>query len=282
MATRLDSYHSSGINLNISLTTVKQTIETTKCQTLCNTGQLKRGDYSLFKPQDFRSTRNSSIKKIEVEDDYLLPSLSFGTHLHDAKHITSCQKQLKLTDKETTQENNLHSTTIKDIDEEPMTRYSDRVRYSEMLSRELSPPNSRKRSLSIDEPHMLHDPNFRLPLKRKSYQENMVYNYKDGTKNMSTSICPLLGDNGKVDRCTNEVITSINKCHEDHPSLNLEDSEKIGDALEINNVSGYSYITPEEVSEVIGPEEYRRARRVIIQQQREFQSQLFELHRLIK
>ncbi|GKA60209.1 heading date 3B-like protein isoform X1 [Tanacetum coccineum] len=130
MATRLDSYHSSGVNLNISLTTVKQTIETTKCQTLCNAGQLKRGD------------------------------------------------------------------------------------------------------------------------------------------------------NGKVDRSSN--IPFINKCHEDHPSLNLEDSEKIGDALEINNVSGYSYITPEEVSEVIGPEEYRRARRVIIQQQREFQSQLFELHRLIK
>ncbi|GKC56960.1 hypothetical protein Tco_1084558, partial [Tanacetum coccineum] len=81
MATRLDSYHSGGVNLNISLTTVKQTIETTECQTLCNTGQLKPGDYSLFKPKDFRSTRNSAIKKIEDEDDYLLPSLSFGTRL---------------------------------------------------------------------------------------------------------------------------------------------------------------------------------------------------------
>ncbi|KAI3671619.1 hypothetical protein L1987_87359 [Smallanthus sonchifolius] len=69
MATRLDSYHSSGINLNISLTTVKQTIETTNCQTVCNTGHPK--------PQDFRTTRNNTIvKKLEYEDDYLVPSFT--------------------------------------------------------------------------------------------------------------------------------------------------------------------------------------------------------------
>ncbi|KAJ0788269.1 putative protein EARLY FLOWERING 3 [Helianthus annuus] len=271
MATRLDSYHSSGINLNISLTTVKQTIETTNCQTLCNTGHPK--------PQEFRTTRNNTIvKKLEYEDDYLVPSFTFGNAQHDTNRgsfsTNVYQKQLKITDKEITHENKQNTMTSKDIAREPMPCYnSDRGRFSEMLNEDVSP--SIKKRILIDEPQTSHDPSTRLPLKRKGFQENMVY--KDGTKNIWT----FLGDNRKVDRDTHEALATVNKSEEDHGFLHLGDARKTTNRLETNFLSGFN-INPGEVSQIIGPEQYCIARRTIIQQQRVFQSQLFELHRLIK
>lgn len=256
LATRLDSYHSSGINLNISLTTVKQTIETTNCQTLCNSGHMKRGDYCLYKPQEFRSTG-----KLEEEDEYLVPSLSFGnrgklqtlsTNSH-IKHPTVCQKLLEPNDKDTT----LDTTMINDITKEPQTCYSDRIQFSKMLSEELSPSNPRKGTILVDEPQLLHDPSIRLPLKRKSCQENITY--KDGTKKTWT----LLGDDDNIDTGTHEVLASTKK-NEDHGSVHLKDAGKIGDILETKFLSSNN-ITPEEVKEMIGPEQYCRARRTIIQ-----------------
>ncbi|KAK9054740.1 hypothetical protein SSX86_025819 [Deinandra increscens subsp. villosa] len=263
LATRLDSYHSSGINLNISLTTVKQTIETTNCQTLCNTGHPK--------PQDFRTTRNNTIfKKLEYEDDYLVPSFTFGNGQHNANRgsfptlsTNVYQKQLKLTDKDTN-----HEDKLNEVAREPLPCYSDRGRFSEMLNEDVSP--SVKRSIVIDEHQMLHDSNIRLPFKRKGFQENMAC--KDGTK----KIWSLLGDDKKIDPAA-----PVNKTEEDQCSLNLRDTEKISERLETDFLSGFN-INPGEVSQLIGPEQYCIARRTIIQQQRVFQSQLFELHRLIK
>ncbi|KAI3761611.1 hypothetical protein L1987_52032 [Smallanthus sonchifolius] len=272
MATRLDSYHSSDINLNISLTTVKQTIETTNCQTVCNTGHPK--------PQDFRTTRNNTIvKKLEYEDNYLVPSFTIGNGHRNANRgsfptlsTNVYQKQLKLTNKDMTRENKQNTLTTNNISREPMPCYSsDRGRFSEMSNEDVSP--SIKRSLLIDEHQMLHAPNTRLPLKRKSFQGNMTY--KDGTKKMWT----LLREDRKIDRGTHEALNPINISEEDHESL--RDAGKIGDNLEKDFLSRFN-ITATEVSQIIGPEQYCIGRRTIIQQQRVFQSQLFELHRLIK
>ncbi|KAI3800506.1 hypothetical protein L1987_28597 [Smallanthus sonchifolius] len=272
MATRLDSYHSSGINLNISLTTVKQTIETTNCQTACNTGHLK--------PQDFITTRNNTIvKKLEYEDDYLVPSFTMGNGQHNTNRgsfptlsTNVYQKQLKLTDKDMTRENKQNNLMTNGIAREPTPCYGyDRGRFSELSNEDVSP--SIKRSLLIDEHQMLHDPNIRFPLKRKSFQENM--SNKDGTKKIWT----LLEEDRKIDRGTHETLPPINISEEDHRSS--RDAGKIGDNLETDFLSRFN-ITVGEVSQIIGPEQYGIARRTIIQQQRVFQSQLFELHRLIK
>ncbi|KAL8217367.1 hypothetical protein R6Q57_020740 [Mikania cordata] len=274
LATRLDSYHSSGINLNISLTTVKQTIETTNCQTLCNTGHPK--------PQDFRTTRNNTIvKKLEFEDDnYMIPSFTFGNGQQNTKKGTFptlstnvYQKQLKLTDKEITHENNPDTMmTNYDVAREPVASYnSDRGRFSELLNEDVSP--SIKRTMLIDEHQMIHDPNIGLPLKRKCFQENMTY--KDGTKKTWT----LLGDNKKIDRGTH-AHAHVHKS-EDHGYLHLGNAGKISEKSEADFLSGFD-INPGEVSQLIGPEQYCIARITIIQQQRIFKSQLFELHRLIK
>ncbi|KAI3766491.1 hypothetical protein L2E82_16554 [Cichorium intybus] len=243
LATRFDSYRSSGINLNISLTTVKQTIETTNCQTLCNTGHLKRGDYRMFKPQDLKTTNNVSIKKLEDEDDedYLVPSLSFGNANRGKLAISSTNSHIK-------HENKPDTVMIKDIAKEHVPSYSDRARFSETLSTELSPSSPIKRSRVVDEPDTLHDSTIRLPLKRKNFQETT--GYQDGML-----MWPILGDR-KADKDVHEVLPSINN-----------------GSLEIN---------PDEVSQMIGRDQYCKARRTIIQQQRVFQSQLFELHRLIK
>ncbi|XP_076941478.1 protein HEADING DATE 3B-like [Bidens hawaiensis] len=272
LATRLDSYHSSGINLNISLTTVKQTMETTSCQTLCNTGHPK--------PQDFRTARNNNtiVKKLEFDDDYMVPSFTYENGQRNRGSFPNLsanvyQKQLKLTDKDATT-HDISTTTYKDMTREPTTCYnSDRGRFSEILNEGVS--SSIKRSVLIDEQQMLCDPGIRLPLKRKSFQDNMVY--KDGTKKIWT----LLGDNKKMDRDTHEGLAPINKSEEDHGSLHLGDAEKINDGLGTDFLSEFN-INPGEVSQIISREQYCMARRTIIQQQRVFQSQLFELHRIIK
>ncbi|KAI3759735.1 hypothetical protein L6452_07765 [Arctium lappa] len=286
LATRLDSYHSSGINLNISLTTVKQTIETTNCQTLCGGGHLKRGDYCLFKPQDFKSTMNSPVKKPEDEDDYLVPSLSFGNSQYKGKFPTLTTNShikhptIKPTDKDATQENKLNTTIVA---KEPVPCFSDRLRYSEMLSGELAPLSPRKTSILMDEPQMLQDSSIRLPLKRKNFQETA----KDGilvepelaTRKTTASKWSLLGDDHKTDH---EDLDPIGKCKEDdHGCLQLGDVGKNSNISETNFILCHN-ITPKEVSQIIGEEQYCKARRTIVQQQKVFQSQLFELHRLIK
>ncbi|CAI9266272.1 unnamed protein product [Lactuca saligna] len=244
LATRFDSYRSSGINLNISLTTVKQTIETTNCQTLCNTGQQKQCDYRLFKPQDQKTTKSASIKKLEDEEDedYLLPSLSFGNVNRGKLATASPNCTIK-------QENKLDNVMIENIAKEHAPFYSNRARFSESLSTELSPSTPMKRSIVVDEPEMLHDSTIRLPLKRKNFQEPMMC-YEDGM-----SVCPF-SEERKTDTNIHEVLPPID--------------------------NGSLQITPDEISHIIGHEEYCKARRTIIQQQRIFQSQLFELHRLIK
>ncbi|KAI3741280.1 hypothetical protein L1987_58951 [Smallanthus sonchifolius] len=254
MATRLDSYHSSGINLNISLTTVKQTIEKTNCQTVCNTGHPK--------PQDFRTTRNNTIvKNLEYEDDYLVPSFTIGNGQHNTNRgsfptlsTNVYQKQLKLTDKDMTRENKQNTLMTNDIARESTPCYSsDRGRFSELSNEDVSP--SIKRSLLIDEHQMLHDPNIRLPLKRKCFQENMSNKY--GTKKIWT----LLGEDRKIDRGTRKALAPINISAEDHRSL--RDPGKIGDNLETDFLSRFN-ITVGKVSQIIGPEQYCIARRTII------------------
>lgn len=286
LATRLDSYHSSGINLNISLTTVKQTIETTNCQTLCGGGHIKRGDYCLFKPQDFKSTMNSPVKKPEDEDDYFVPSLSFGNGQYRGKFPTLTTNShikhptIKPTDKDVNQDNKLNTTIIAN---EPMPYYSDRLRFSEMLSGELALLSPRKTSILVDEPQMLEDSSIRLPLKRKIFQETakdgILVEPELGARKTTTSKCTLMGDDHKTDH---EDLASIGKCKEDdHGCLQLGDVGKNGDISETNFILCHN-ITPKEVSQIIGQEQYCKARRTIVQQQKVFQSQLFELHRLIK
>nr|XP_043616407.1 protein EARLY FLOWERING 3-like [Erigeron canadensis] len=274
MATRLDTYQSSGLNLNFSLTTtVKQTIETTNCQALCDTGHLKRGDYRLYKPL-MRSHE-------EITDDYLIPCLCFGNDQnytnrrkfptlstnrpdHTKHNPIVGPKLVELTDKDITKENKLNTTlTITDItDEEPLPcANSETVRVSEMTNGELmSPSDTRKNSISVEEPQTLHNMiNIGLPLKRKSSsQENVT--------------CK----NGKIDSTStdHEVVTPNN--------IDEEHAGKVGDVIETNFVSSNNIITPEEVSRMIGPEQYCIIRRAIIQQQKAFQSQVFELHKLIK
>ncbi|KAJ9568401.1 hypothetical protein OSB04_004367 [Centaurea solstitialis] len=286
LATRLDSYHSSGINLNISLTTVKQTIETTNCQTLCNNGHLKRSDYCLFKPQDLKNTTTSLIKKPEDEDDYLVPSLSFGNGQYRGKFPTLTTNShikhptIKPTDKDVIQDNKLNAAILT---KEPMSYYSDRLRFSEMLSGELAPSSPRKANILVDEPQMLHDSSLRLPLKRKNFQETIkegIFEEPElGTRKTTGSKWSLLGDDHKTDH---EDLALITKCNEDdHGCLQLGDLGKNGDISETNFILCHN-ITPKEVSEIIGQEQYYKARRTIVQQQKIFQSQLFELHRLIK
>ncbi|XP_024969866.1 protein EARLY FLOWERING 3-like [Cynara cardunculus var. scolymus] len=285
LATRLDSYHSSGINLNISLTTVKQTIETTNCQTLCNGGHLKRGDYCLFKPQDFKST-NSPVKKPEDEDDYLVPSLSFGNGQYRGKFPTLTTNPhikhptIKPTDKGVAQDNKLNATTVS---KEPVSYYSDRLRFSEMLSGELAPLSPRKTSILVDELQMLQDSSIRLPLKRKSFQETekdgILGEPELGARKPTDPKWTLLGDDRKTDH---EVLDPTGKCkQDDHGCLQLGDLGKNSDISETNFILCHN-ITPKEVSQIIGQEQYCKARRTIVQQQKVFQSQLFELHRLIK
>ncbi|XP_071728527.1 ELF3-like protein 2 [Rutidosis leptorrhynchoides] len=256
LATRLDSYHSSGINLNISLTTVKQTIETTNCQTLCNTRHMKHDNrhHCLYKPQEFSSTRNTSLNNLEDEDEYLVPSLSIGnrgkiqtpsTNSHIQHHV--CQKILDPNNKDIGLEDIVNTTTINGI--------------------------ARERTILEDETELLHDSSIRLPLKRKSCQENMPSTYKDGAKKMT-----LLGDDDEIDKGTHEV-DGMNKNDEDQGSVHVEDEGKIDTGTKFLSSC---ITTPEEVERMIGSEHYCKTRRTIIQQQRVFQSQVFELHRLIK
>ncbi|KAL4583744.1 hypothetical protein LXL04_008327 [Taraxacum kok-saghyz] len=246
LATQLDSYRSSGINLNISLTTVKQTIETTNCQTLCNTGNLKPGDYCLFNPQDLKTRKSASIKKLEDDDhdeDYLVPSLSFG-NANRGKLATSSPNCL------IKQENKQDNLMIKDINaKEHVPCYSNnRTRFSETLTAEVPPLSPIKKRIVVDDPEMLHDSTIRLPLKRKNFQETT--SYEDGIP-----IWPFIGEQ-ETDRDVREVLSPVD--------------------------NGSLQITPDEVSQIIGHDEYCKTRRTIIQQQRVFRSQLFELHRLIK
>ncbi|KVI05897.1 hypothetical protein Ccrd_015746 [Cynara cardunculus var. scolymus] len=181
------------------------TIETTNCQTLCNGGHLKRGDYCLFKPQDFKST-NSPVKKPEDEDDYLVPSLSFGNGQYRGKFPTLTTNPhikhptIKPTDKGVAQDNKLNATTVS---KEPVSYYSDRLRFSEMLSGELAPLSPRKTSILVDELQMLQDSSIRLPLKRKSFQETekdgILGEPELGARKPTDPKWTLLGDDRKTD-----------------------------------------------------------------------------------
>ncbi|KAI3521449.1 hypothetical protein L1887_10915 [Cichorium endivia] len=139
--------------------------------------------------------------------------LSFGNTNRGKLAISSSNSHIK-------HENKPDTVMFKDnIAKEHVPSYSDRARFSETLSTELSPSSPIKRSRVVDEPDTLHDSTIRLPLKRKNFQETTGYQDE---------------------------------------------------------------INPDEVSQMIGRDQYCKARKTIIQQQRVFQSQLFELHRLIK
>ncbi|XP_010244364.1 PREDICTED: protein HEADING DATE 3B [Nelumbo nucifera] len=74
--------------------------------------------------------------------------------------------------------------------------------------------------------------------------------------------------------------------HEDmaHESLQVGDADKNDDASEtsmVDSISGLD-ISPDDVVGVIGPKHFWKARRAIVNQQKVFAVQVFELHRLIK
>ncbi|WOK98589.1 ELF3-like protein 2 [Canna indica] len=70
----------------------------------------------------------------------------------------------------------------------------------------------------------------------------------------------------------------------ENESLEFEEAERKDDASEpsmMDTVSGL-VVSPDDIVEVIGPKHFWKARRAIINQQRVFAIQVFELHRLIK
>lgn len=79
---------------------------------------------------------------------------------------------------------------------------------------------------------------------------------------------------------------SCNEYREDeiHESLQATDMDRNDDASEtsmVDSISGFD-ISPDDVVGVIGQRHFWKARRAIVNQQRLFQVQVFELHRLIK
>ncbi|KAG1346381.1 protein HEADING DATE 3B [Cocos nucifera] len=73
-------------------------------------------------------------------------------------------------------------------------------------------------------------------------------------------------------------------CDKENGTLEMKDGEKkdeVSEASMVDSISGLE-ISPDDVVGVIGPKHFWKARRAIVNQQRVFALQVFELHRLIK
>ncbi|XP_010910484.1 ELF3-like protein 2 [Elaeis guineensis] len=73
-------------------------------------------------------------------------------------------------------------------------------------------------------------------------------------------------------------------CDKENGTLEMKDGERkdeVSEASMVDSISGLE-ISPDDVVSVIGPKHFWKARRAIVNQQRVFALQVFELHRLIK
>ncbi|XP_038981244.1 protein HEADING DATE 3B isoform X2 [Phoenix dactylifera] len=86
------------------------------------------------------------------------------------------------------------------------------------------------------------------------------------------------GTSSTADKCNGECGDKENG------RLEMKDGEKkdeVSEASMVDSISGWE-ISPDDIVGVIGPKHFWKARRAIVNQQRVFALQVFELHRLIK
>ncbi|PIN26960.1 hypothetical protein CDL12_00282 [Handroanthus impetiginosus] len=169
-----------------------------------------------------------------------------------------------------------------DADSPPIARNS----VSQMDDKAIKSINHHKKHVSVDELSRLIDPN------AEPCQEERTA-IRDGAPKMSERI--------KRKRCMSEMDISLHSFPRPRDSIKLETTKDLSEDEDDEPVQGgnadknqetsdpsasdstaIQAITPDDVTAVIGERLYWKARNQIINQQRTFSRQIFELHRLIK
>lgn len=241
-------------------------------------------------------------------------NLSFSMHFQNVS-----EKQTKGTDsidlkaRESMRNQTVENTKMSQAFQDPMARSalvpsiqdktsagassspSNKVKSTQSLKRAHPSSNQEHRSSSGDVLKGLHGTNARLnqnfvPMQDKTvHKDNFLVKStggigKDIVSKVRHESCSRLSL-GDDNRSHNEIENgSRNHKDKQHGSLQVGDVERRDDVSESSMVDSISALdlTPDDVVRVIGEKQFWKARRAIVNQQRVFTVQVFELHRLIK
>ncbi|XP_044479503.1 protein HEADING DATE 3B-like isoform X2 [Mangifera indica] len=170
-----------------------------------------------------------------------------------------------------------------------------KVKHLESLKRACSSLNQENRSSSIDILNDLHGTNARLHLESEALRDEMVLRDgilietmtdmdKENCSKVRNESClrPSLGDNNiipyEIENC-NEYLEEQNGI-----SVQVREVDRHDDVSSTSMVDSPSalVISPDDIVGFIGEKQFWKVRRAIINQQRVFEVQVFELHRLMK
>ncbi|PSR96894.1 Protein EARLY FLOWERING like [Actinidia chinensis var. chinensis] len=289
LAKRLHSYSSDGRNLNTTSINLEwKSGKPTKCPTSNAAGHISMtANFSCFQPHII--SKNSSEKKLPNEVDFEVPTFLQSGKIQNIGNGHQNKDKQKLT----------ASSPIRQIQSEENSTSSpscrDRAkRPASILTNGDKVLGEEKRSRLVYCSNKLHETDAQLHDDRRDSQEKKALRdsvSSEPKKAIGKSDASVLegvsclrtsaGDNyGSPTR-----LESVDECHEDRcgplqvgeVGRNVCVSEKPNG----ESVSGME-ISPDDVVGVIGQKQFWEARKAIVQQQRVFAVQVFELHRLIK
>ncbi|GMH06960.1 hypothetical protein Nepgr_008800 [Nepenthes gracilis] len=215
--------------------------------------------------------QDDQIKKSVDDDDFMVPIFSQPgmNHFSDQCHSTiNGGKNMpsgisNACDKEANQRNSADCTSRQDIRTQYINNSIELVSNVDFAVKDASD----------------------FPATNQGHQaKNILGRSKDIEKGIgSTMECNSHATPGKIS--PNEVNNDSKSCRdENHVSLqriNLDRGDDVSETSIVDSISSLD-ISPDDVVEIIGLKHFWKARRAIVNQQRVFAVQVFELHRLIK
>ncbi|PSR96151.1 Protein EARLY FLOWERING like [Actinidia chinensis var. chinensis] len=277
LAKRLHSYSSEGINLNTTSINLEwKSVKPTKYPTSNAAGHISMtANFSCFQPHII--SKNPSAKKLANEVDFEVLTFlqsgkipNFGTEQQnkDKEKLTASSPIRQIQ----SEENSTSSPSCRDRAKRPASILTN---GDKVLGEE-------KRN------HLVDCYKRRASQEKKALRDGVSSKPKKAVGKRDASMLEgvsCLRTPTGVNYGSPTRLESVDECHEDHcvplqvgeVGRNVFVSEKpIG-----KSASGME-ISPDDVVGVIGQKQFWKARKAIVQQQRVFAVQVFELHRLIK
>lgn len=313
-AEKLHSYSSNGIKLSNMMANQERNY-----QCLNATAPLSsNGKSSSFKPSNFSNFRHFSLRKPGDEDDLRVSSARLGIAPHCSNSQQSKDRKFKqkkgsaLGDSKSgpcvrnQNDENTSQTSLDPVDNytsialnrdrnlaDASSIHSSKV-HPQSLKRAHSSLNQENKSSSMETLNRLHITNSRLHQERVALRDEVAHTDgllvetardidKDNafTVRTESSFRPLLGDDNSSPKELENV-----ECHEDKNERpvqvrEVDKQDNVSNTHMVDSVSALG-VSPDDVVGVIGEKQFWKARRAIIDQQRVFALQVFELHRLMK
>ncbi|KAL5755836.1 hypothetical protein ACOSQ2_020582 [Xanthoceras sorbifolium] len=306
LAEKLHSFSSGGMKLNNIKTNQKwKSMKPANSHSFNDTGPLSpTAKCNSFKPSNFLHFSNFLSKKLGDEDDLRVPSnnqlnrerkfkLRKGFSPEDLKSRLYVSNQTEDSAKvsQPSQDPVERAASIPSSRDRNLvdaySRWPFQVKNSKSLKRTYSSMNQETRSSPVDIVNGLHCTNVQLNQERLAVRDEKFL--RDGTDKenafkVRTESCspPSLGDYNS----SPNGLENGSKCREDKNDkpvqvIEVDRQKDVSDTCMVGSVSVLG-LSPDDVVGVIGEKQFCKARTAIIDQQRVFAMQVFELHRLMK